>query len=77
MKKENYNNIFAWRAARVKYEAELRSGSVFAFDFVEKCGGHTLDSATTEIESVVQFHLKEWDEKNPMPEASRGQAANN
>lgn len=77
MEKENYNNIFEWRAARAKYEAELRSGSVFAFDFVEKCGGHTIDAATDEIERVVQFYLKEWEEKNPMPEAPCRQVADN
>lgn len=75
MKERKYNNIFEWRAARAKYEAELRSGSVFAFDFVEKCGGHTLESATSEIERVVQFRLNEWDEANTMPDSINGQAA--
>lgn len=75
MNKRKYNNIFEWRAARAKYEAELRNGSVFAFDFVEKCGGHTLEFATLEIERVVQFRLKEWDEANLMPDSTSGQAA--
>lgn len=59
--------ILQWRAARAKYEHRLRQGSLFAMSYVQKCCGRTIDEATAEIESVLQFHLKEWEQRNPKP----------
>lgn len=62
-----YDNILEWRAARAKYEAEIRNGSVVALDFIEKRGGRTPQEATKEFEEVVQFYLEMWKERNPKP----------
>lgn len=62
-----YNNILEWRAARAKYESELRNGSVVALDFIEMRGGRSPQEATKEFEEVVQFYLKRWEERNIKP----------
>lgn len=62
-----YDNILEWRAARAKYEAELRNGSVVALDFIEKRGGHTPQEAIAEFEHIVQHDLKMWEERNIKP----------
>lgn len=62
-----YDNILEWRAARAKYEAELRNGSVVALDFIEKRGGRTPQEAIAEFEHIVQHDLKMWEERNIKP----------
>lgn len=62
-----FNNIVEWQAARDKYEAGLRSSSAFAADCMNKCCGRNLDEAAADVESVVRFYLKEWEQRNPKP----------
>ncbi len=61
-----YHNVLQWRAARAKYEARIRQGSLFALGYAQKCRCRAIDEAIVEIESVVQFHLKEWEKRNPI-----------
>lgn len=62
-----HRNILQWRAARAKYEHRLRQGSLMALSYAQKCCGRTIDEATAEIESVIQFKIKEWEQRNPKP----------
>lgn len=62
-----YDNILEWRAARAKYEAELRNGSVVALDFIEKRGGRSPQEAIAEFENIIQYDLEMWEQHNIKP----------
>lgn len=62
-----YRNILQWETARAKYEYRLRQGAPLALDYAQMCCGRDSDTAIKEIESVIQFHLKEWEERTPNP----------
>lgn len=62
-----YQNTLQWEAARAKYEYRLRQGASLALDYAQMCCGRDSDTAIREIESVIRFHLKEWEEHNPKP----------
>ena len=63
----NHRNILQWRAARAKYEARIRQGSLFALSCESKLHAKPLNEAIAEIENVIQFRLKEWEQRNPKP----------
>ncbi len=60
-------NILQWRAARAMHEAKIRQGYTYAFDYAQKCCLRANDDAIAEIEKIIQFRLKEWEELNPKP----------
>lgn len=62
-----YRNILQWEAARAKYEYRLRQGTSLALDYAQMCCARDSDTAIREIESVIRFHIEEWEERNPMP----------
>lgn len=62
-----YRNVLQWEAARAKYEYRLRQSAFLALDYAQMCCGRDSNTAISEIESVIQFHLKEWEEHNPKP----------
>lgn len=62
-----YRNTLQWEAARAKYEYRLRQGASLALDYAQMCCSRDSGAAISEIESVIRFHLKEWEERNPKP----------
>lgn len=62
-----FRNILQWRAARAKYEAKIRHGSLFALSCESMLRATPTADAIYEIENVVQFRLKEWEQRNPKP----------
>lgn len=62
-----HRNILQWRAARAKYEARIRHGSLFALSCENKLHATPAKEAIAGIESVIQFKLKEWEQRNPKP----------
>lgn len=62
-----HRNILQWRAARAKYEARIRHGYTYAYDYAQKCCLRANEDAIAEIEKIIQFRLKEWEQRNPKP----------
>lgn len=60
-----YRNTLQWEAARAKYEYRLRQSALLALDYAQMCCGRDSDTAIRDIESVIRFRLKEWEERNP------------
>lgn len=62
-----YRNLLQWQAARAKYEYRLRQNAAIALDYAQMCCGWDSDTAIREIESIIRFHLTEWEDRNPKP----------
>lgn len=62
-----HRNILQWMAARAKYEARIRQGSLFALSCESMLRATPTADAIYEIENVIQFKLKEWEQRNPKP----------